>query len=145
MSDLSPELRAALADDPFANWLGATLEAVRPGYARMSLTVRPAHCGPHGLTHGGTVLSLAEAALAAATHAYNIVHLALNVNATFQKATRPGDRLTATVEEQRAGKRTGGYSMTVVDQRGELIASCQAVVYRTREPFVEKLESGDEG
>jgi acyl-CoA thioesterase len=141
-SDLSPTLRQALTDDQFSAWIGATLDEARPGFARMSLTVRPEQCGPHGLTHGGTVMALAEAALAAATHAYNRVHLALNVNVTFHSATRPGDRLTATVEEQRAGNRTGGYAMTVTDQEGTLVATCQAVVYRTREPLVD-VENGE--
>ncbi|MCB0077904.1 MAG: PaaI family thioesterase [Anaerolineales bacterium] len=140
-ADLSPELRDALAADPFANWIGAALDEVSAGHARMSLTVRPEHCGPHGLTHGGTIMALAEAALAAATHAHNRVHLALNVNVTFHSATRPGDHLIATVDEQRAGGRTAGYAMTVVDQGGTLVATCQAVVYRTREPFVELAET----
>lgn len=134
--DEQPVLHEVLVGDPFARFLGATLEAVRPGYARMSLVLRPELAGPHGMTHGGTVFALAEAALAAATHAYNLVHLALNVNITFHQATRPGDTLVAEVQEQRAGNRTGGYTITVTDQHEQLIATCQAVVYRTRQPVV---------
>lgn len=134
--DEQSALYEVLTADPFANFLGATLEAVRPGYARMSLALRPELAGPHGMTHGGTVFALAEAALAAATHAYNLVHLALNVNITFHQATRPGDTLVAEVQEQRAGNKTGGYAITVTDQHERLIATCQAVVYRTRQPVV---------
>lgn len=130
-------LYTTLLGDPFARFLGATLEAVEPGYARMTLLVRPELAGPQGVTHGGAVFALAEAALAAATHAYNRVHLALNVNITFHSATRPGDTLTAEVQEQRAGGRTAAYAMTVTDQQGTLVATCQAVVYRTQQLFVE--------
>lgn len=133
-----PILYDTLSSDPFSAFLGATLDEIRPGYARMSLVVRPELAGPQGVTHGGTVFALAEAALAAATHAYNKIHLALNVNITFHSASRPGDRLTAEVHEQRAGGRTGGYTMTVTDQDEKLVATCQAVVYRTKKPLVEE-------
>jgi acyl-CoA thioesterase len=131
-----PSVYETLLSDPFTRFLGATLEEVYPGYARMRLEVRPELAGPQGVTHGGTVFALAEAALAAATHAYNVVHLALNINITFHQATRPGDTLVAEVQEQRAGGRTAAYQITVSDQTGSLVATCQGVVYRTRQPFV---------
>lgn len=133
---LSPDLRAALAADPFRHHLGATLEEVGPGHARVSMVVGPEHCGPHGMTHGGALFALAETALAAATHAHDRLHLALNVNITFHEATRPGARLVAEVSEQRAGGRTAAYTITVQDGSGMLVASCQAVVYRTRRSFL---------
>ncbi|MBA3534504.1 MAG: hotdog fold thioesterase [Ardenticatenales bacterium] len=114
----NPLLYETLQADPFTRFLGATLEEVSPGYARMRLAVRPELAGPQGVTHGGTVFALAEAALAAATHAYNVVHLALNINITFHQATRPGDTLIAEVQEQRAGGRTASYQVTVTDQGG---------------------------
>jgi acyl-CoA thioesterase len=138
MSELDPELYGMIAADPFARLLGTSLDDLRPGHARMSLTVTPDLVGPHGKTHGGTVMSLAEAALAAATHAYGTIHLALSVNVTFHKATTAGDRLTAEVIEQRAGGRIGGYEMHVTDQDGALVATCQAVVYRTTERLTTK-------
>ena len=132
---MSPELLAVLHSDPFTRALGATVEEVRPGYARLRLVVRDDQAGPHGYTHGGTVMSLAEAALAAATHAYGTVHMALSVTVHFHSSTRPGDSLTAEAAEQHAGGRTAGYTMRVEEGAGRLIASCQAVVYRTRDPF----------
>ena len=143
MEEVDPVLREAIDTDAFSAFLGARLEEVRPGYARMRLTVRPELAGPQGVTHGGAIFALAEAALAAATHAYNTIHLALNVNITFHSATRPGDTLEAVVEEQRVGGRTGGYAIIVRDQHGTLVATCQAVVYRTRKPLVD-LDAGEQ-
>jgi acyl-CoA thioesterase len=137
MADLDPALYAAVAADPFAKLLGATLDEVRPGYARMSLTITPELVGPHGKTHGGTVMSLAEAALAAATHANGTIHLALNVNTTFHNATTIGDTLIAEVTPQRTGGRIAGYEMRVIDQHGALVATFQAVVYKTNQPLVD--------
>jgi acyl-CoA thioesterase len=125
-SPLNPQasaLYATLLADPFTRFLGATLEEVEPGYARMSLVVRPELAGPQGVTH-----------------AYNRVHLALNVNITFHSATRPGDTLTAEVQEQRAGGRTAAYVITVTDQQGTLVATSQAVVYRTQQVLVREGE-----
>lgn len=136
MDEVTPELYAAIAADPFAMRIGATLETLSPGFARMRLTVTPDLVGPHGKTHGGTVMSLAEAALAAATHANGTVHLALSVNTTFHYATTIGDTLTADVRPQRTGGRIAGYEMRVTDQHGTLVASFQAVVYKTNQPLV---------
>ncbi len=134
--DITPELRAAIAADPFAQHIGATLDEVRPGYARMSVTITPALVGPHGKTHGGAIMALAEAALAAATHAYGTIHLALNVNVTFHQATTIHDRLCAEVEAQRVGGRVGGYGITITNQNDHLVATCQAVVYKTRQSLL---------
>ena len=135
MSALRPELLAALRGDRFTQSLGATLDEVGPGHATLRMVVREEQAGPHGLTHGGTVMSLAEAALAAATHAHGTVYMALSVTVHFHTSTRPGDTLIAEAQEQHAGGRTAGYTMRVHDGNGTLVASCQAVVYRTREPF----------
>ena len=40
-TDVDPRLFARLAADPLAAHLGITLEQVRPGYARASMTVGP--------------------------------------------------------------------------------------------------------
>jgi acyl-CoA thioesterase len=136
MADLNPALYNAIAADPFAKLIGATLDELRPCYARMSLTITPDLVGPHGKTHGGTVMSLAEAALAAATHANGTVHLALSVNTTFHNATTIGDTLTVEVTPQRTGGRIAGYEMRVLDQHGTLVATFQAVVYKTNQPLV---------
>lgn len=136
MADLDPSLYAAIAADPFAKLIGATLDELRPDYARISLTITPDLVGPHGKTHGGTVMSLAEAALAAATHANGTVHLALSVNTIFHNATTVGDTLTAEVTPQRTGGRIAGYEMRVIDQQDTLVATFQAVVYKTNQPLI---------
>lgn len=137
MNDLDPALVASITADPFAKLLGATLEALRPNYARMQLVITHDLVGPHGKTHGGTVMSLAEAALAAATHANGTVHLALSVNTIFHNATTIGDILTAEVTPQRTGGRIAGYEMRVTDQHGGIVATFQAVVYKTNQPLIE--------
>ena len=133
---ISPALRAKLETDGFARLLGAELLDVKPGHARMALDLKPEHHGTPGVTHGGTVFALAEAALAAATHAYNLIHLALSVNIVFHSTTRAGDRLIADVRPHHSGKRTATYNIEIRDQNDTLVASLQAVVYRTKTPLI---------
>lgn len=134
---LSPALYTAIANDPYAQYIGATLEAVQLGAARMSLVLHPHHMGPHGKTHGGAIFSLTQATLSAAAHSYNIVSLALTVNITFHSTSQPGDTLTAEVSEQKGGGRIGSYRIQVLDQHDTLVASGQALVYRTGQMLVE--------
>jgi len=53
--------------DPFANYLSAVVEAVEPGYGRVSLTVTEQMANFHGITHGAVVFALGDIAFAAAS------------------------------------------------------------------------------
>jgi acyl-CoA thioesterase len=44
--------------------LGMTLEEIRPGYARMRMTVREDMVNGHDLCHGGPIFTLADSTFA---------------------------------------------------------------------------------
>lgn len=137
MSDtISPTLRRHLESDSFSKLLDIDIIDVAPGYAKLRMPIGDKHIAMQGVTHGGAVFALADAALAVATHAYNQVTLALSLNINYHKATSGGDVLFAEAREQRAGGRTAAYVIDVHDDAQELVASLQAVVYRTRTPLV---------
>jgi acyl-CoA thioesterase len=133
---ISPLLRAKLEADPFSQHLGVELLEVAPGYARVALTLQPHHTAVQGVTHGGVLLGLAEAALAIACHAHNYVYLALNISLNFHAATWPGDRLIAEARERQAGGHISAYGIDIRDESEDLIASAQAQVYRTNRALV---------
>jgi len=56
--------------------------------------------------------------------------VALSVTIQFLAAPAPGARLTAEAREQRQGRRAGFYAMTVTDEAGSVVATCQAVAFR---------------
>ena len=58
--------------------------------------------------------------------------VALTVTIQFVTPPAPGARLTAEARATRQGKRTGFYAMTVTDEAGAVVATCQAVALRTR-------------
>ncbi|MFC2172328.1 PaaI family thioesterase [Acidobacteriota bacterium] len=139
MSDkISEALRAMIETDPFAKHLGAKLLDLAPGHSRMELHLGPEHGSVPGVTHGGVTFALAEAALAAATHAHNLIHLALSVNVVFHASTKPGDKLIAEVRQRHGGKRTASYSIEIQDQNEKSVASLQAMVYRTQKAVLEE-------
>ncbi|MFQ5613603.1 MAG: hotdog fold thioesterase, partial [Anaerolineae bacterium] len=134
--------RAAIAEyiqaDAYAAKLGATIEAIEPGYSRVSLTVTEEMVNFHGITHGGIVFSLGDIAFSAAGNSRGQTAVALDMHISFLKATAPGDHLVAEARELHLAGPLGLYQITVVEaNRGELVAQIQARGYRKREWFVE--------
>ena len=126
-----------IQQDPFARFLGAQVEIVKPGHSRVTLTVTDDMVNFHGATHGGVIFSLGDMAFAAASNSHGQTAVALNVGITFLKATSSGDRLVAEAIEQNASGPIALYDITIRDERtGELVAKSQDLVYRKKEWFV---------
>ena len=123
--------------DLYTKYLGATIEAIEPGYSRVSITVTEEMANFHGTTHGGLIFSLGDIAFAAASNSHGQMAVAMNVSISFMKASKPGDHLIAVAKETHAGGKTALYDITVIEEKsGELIAKSQNLVYRKREWFV---------
>lgn len=127
-----------IGQDPFARRMGIELQEVRAGYSRVSMTLTPDMLNFHGIPHGGAIFSLADAAFAAASNSDGQTAVALSVTISFLAAAEPGSHLVAEAQELRKGHRSGFYQIAVRKETGELIATCQAVVYRRQEFFVER-------
>ena len=135
--DRRQKVNAYIQDDPFAKLLGATVEIVKTGHSRVTLTVTDDMVNFHGITHGGVIFALGDMAFAAASNSNGQTAVALNVAINFLKATKPGDRLIAEAKEQHAAGPTALYDITIHDERtGELVAKSQDLVYRKKEWFV---------
>lgn len=134
---IQPEIETHIRKDPFANWLGATIETIEPGYSRVSLTVSEAMLNFHGMTHGGLVFALGDIAFAAASNSHGQTALALNVAISFLRPTGVGDQLVAEAKEVQLGGATALYDIVVTERSSQkLIAKSQATVYRKRDSFV---------
>ncbi len=125
----SRTLRDRIAADPFATSLGIEMLDL-PGYSRMRLALRPEMANFHAIAHGGVIFSLADAAFAAASNAHGDPAVALAMSIQFLDAPRPGSTLIAEAREERVGRRAGFYAMTITDEAGRTIATCQGVVHR---------------
>ena len=58
-------------DDNASKWLGMRIDEVRPGYARLSMTVTPNMVNGHNLCHGGLIFTLADSTFAFACNSHN--------------------------------------------------------------------------
>jgi acyl-CoA thioesterase len=110
--------------------LGMRLVAVRPGSARVALTVRADMLNGHRVCHGGIVFALADSAFAFACNSHNDSTVAAAAAIDFLVAAREGDELTAEAVELWRTRRNGIYEITVVNQRGERVALFRGRSYR---------------
>lgn len=128
MDALHPQQLAELAGrtmferDPASQALGMTLDAIKPGYARMSMTIRPDMLNGHGTAHGGYIFMLADSAFAFACNSHNLNTVGASCTIDYLAPGRAGDVLVAEAVEQALQGKTGVYDVTVSDQEGRKIA-----------------------
>ncbi len=108
--------------DDASQWLGLSLDEVRPGFARMSMTVARHHTQGHDMCHGGFITTLADSAFAYACNSYNQVTVAQHITVSFIAPAWEGDVLSAEAREISRTGRSGLYDMTVRNQKGVVIA-----------------------
>lgn len=110
------------ARDHAAQRLGITVEEVRPGYARLAMTVGADMVNGHAVGHGGLTFALADTAMAYASNSYNRVSLAQQASINFLAPARLGERLVAEAVEQSRSGRAAIYDVRVTNPGGTTIA-----------------------
>ncbi|HEY2398859.1 MAG TPA: hydroxyphenylacetyl-CoA thioesterase PaaI [Steroidobacteraceae bacterium] len=113
---------ALFARDRTKELLGIRVISVRPGGARVGMTVRHDMVNGHRTCHGGLIFSLADSAFAAACNSHNENNVAAAASIDFLAPGIEGDELVAEASEIWRAGRTGLYEIKVTNQRGELIA-----------------------
>ena len=124
--------RAMYERDGASQGLGAQLDAVGPGTATMSMTVRPEMLNGHKTCHGGFIFALADSTFAFACNSRNLVTVASGCTIDYLAPAFEGDRLTATASEYSLAGRTGIYDVQVSNQEGKPIAVFRGRSYRIK-------------
>jgi len=128
LETLSPEAlaqaaaRAMYDADTCSRALGMELAEVRPGYARMRMTVRPDFLNGHQICHGGLIFTLADSTFAFACNSYNVNTVAAGCSIEYLRPVHGGDVLTAEAIEQTLNGRHGIYDIRVTNQAGDTVA-----------------------
>ncbi len=131
-----PVVESYIRRDAYAKFIGAEIEAIEPGYSRVSVTVTEEMLNFHGATHGGIVFGLGDIAFAAACNSHGQTAVALNVNVSFIRATQAGAHLVAEAREVSLSNSTALYDIVVTEtDSNQLVAKMQATAYRKREKF----------
>jgi acyl-CoA thioesterase len=126
--------------EPFVQKFGLKLLELDEGYSKVEMTFTPDMENLFGLVHGGALFALIDEAFETASNSHGTVAVALNMNITYVSSPLPGSRLIAEAREFSQTHKTAGYEIKVFDESNNLIASCQALVYRkgVMLPFLEK-------
>jgi acyl-CoA thioesterase len=127
---------AILEADPTVKRLGIVLDEVAPGFARLSLTVRPELLNSLGRCHGGTSFTLADVAFAVACSSTNRAGVGAHCAIDYLRPAGPGDRLTATALVTHQGSSVSLVDVEVTDQRGRRIAQLRGRAHNFGRPLL---------
>jgi acyl-CoA thioesterase len=116
-------------NDPYAKFLGVSIDKIETGYVECSLILTENMMNFLGTPHGGLLYSLADVALSIAANNNYPPTFALDIMGTYFKPAKPGDKLVASAMEINTTKKTGHYRMEI-KLNGELIATFSATVFR---------------
>jgi len=115
-------LKAKEKGEPIAKFLGMELVELTPGYAKITMTLKPEHVNFNGLVFGGIIMCLADQAFAYGMNSLVMPSIATNFSIQLIAGAKVGDVLTAECRPLKSGRRVGFAEMTVTDQSGKLIA-----------------------
>ena len=123
--------RAVLAE-PFAVAMKIELKEMEDGYSLVEMIFDPARQNNlYERAHGGAIYGLIDEAFEIAGQTDGTIAVALNVNVTYIASPNAGDRLQAEAKRISQTKKTASYDIKVINQDGKLIATCQALAFRT--------------
>ena len=116
--------------EPFVQKFGIKLLEIDDGYSKVKMKLTPDMENIMGMAHGGAIFALIDEAFETASNSHGTIAVALSMNITYVSSPPSGTVLTAEAREFSRTQKTGGYDIKVIDGQGNLIASCQALVYR---------------
>jgi acyl-CoA thioesterase len=109
-------------EDRASKALGMQVQAIAPGSAVLTMTVRADMLNGLQTCHGGLMATLADSAFAFACNSYNEVTVASGFDINLLTVSKLDDVLTARASEVSRSGRTGLYDVQVSNQRGEAVA-----------------------
>ncbi|WP_323031081.1 hydroxyphenylacetyl-CoA thioesterase PaaI [Brachymonas denitrificans] len=126
--------------DQAAQALGMAIVEVRPGYAVLTMKVRPDMVNGHHICHGGLIFTLADTAFAYACNSYNHNTVASACHIDFLSPGKEGDLLEAEAVERSLSGRTGVYDITVRVAGGKTVALFRGKSYRIQGEVIAGLQ-----
>jgi acyl-CoA thioesterase len=124
------KLKTLAAKEPVAGFLGMQLVELTPGYAKVTMQLKPEHQNFNGYAFGGIIGAIADQAFAYGSNSVAYPSVATQFNTNFVNAPGVDDLLTAECRVLRSGKRSGLSEITVTNQGGKMIAKCTGVTVR---------------
>lgn len=128
----SKKLIKFFENDRFAKLIGVKIIEAKEGYCKAQLEIKNHHLNAANTIQGGAIFTLADTALAVAANSRGQLALAVNVNISFIKGAKNGT-ITAIATETADPKRIGAYDVMITNEKNELLARFNGLVYRKNE------------
>lgn len=126
----------AVQTEPLARALQMRLISLSDGHSIVEMTYNPELMDNiYAHAHGGAIYALIDEAFETAGQTDGTIAVAMNVNVTYVASPEPGDCLRAEANRTSRTKKTAGYFIQVTASDKRLIATCQALAYRTGKPI----------
>lgn len=116
------KLKELSVTEPVASFLDLKLVEISPGYARVSMKMKPQYINFNGMVFGGIITCVADQAFAYATNSVITPNVATQFNIHFITAVAADDELTAECRVIKSGKRVCISEMEVKNQHDKLVA-----------------------
>lgn len=123
MADNIENLKRLGKDESVAVFLGLKLLELSPGFARVSMPMKPEYINFNGTIFGGIISAVADQAFAYATNSVINPNVASQFNIHFIAAAGEKDELTAECRVLKSGKRVCVSEIKVTNREGKLIAT----------------------
>lgn len=122
------------ARDPFAQWLGVSVDRAGPGSVDVSMTLREEHLNFNGTCHGGVLFSLADTAFGLASNSHGDVAVGVHADIAFCSPGLVGSKLVAQATEVSRSRRVGTYRVEILDENSKVVGIFTGTVHRTSRP-----------
>lgn len=129
-------LFCAVENEPLAQLFQMKLVELDIGHSKVEMVYDPSKMDNiYQRAHGGAIFALIDEAFETVAQTEGIISVALNVNITYVASPAPGALLVAEANEISKTKKTANYEIKISDSEGRLIATCQALAFRTGKPI----------
>lgn len=135
MSDSLKALEAAFRKEPYAQIFGLEIVEIEPGRAVVRMKTTQKMNNIFEMVHGAAIYSLIDAAFELTVNSHGTVAVALSLNVSYLNAAAPGEVLQAEGKEVNKSPRISACEIRVTGEGGRLVAICQTLAYRKKDPL----------
>ncbi len=135
MDDCLQALKERFQAEPFAQIFGIQIIELESGRVLVRMEPSKAMNNIFDSTHGAAIYALIDSAFELSVNSHGTVAVALSVNVNYLKGVVPGETLFAEGREIKRSSRISACEIRVTSASDDLIATCQALAYRKKDPL----------
>ena len=135
MNSCLESLKERFSNEPYAMAFGIGIVELCEGRALLQMRTTAEMNNIFDCTHGAAIYSLIDSAFELAVNSHGTVAVALGVNVNYLNPPRSGEILVAEGREVNRSRKIAACEIDVKGEDGRLIATCQALAYRKKDPL----------